>query len=163
MDNFPVHEISQVIQLAVAPVFLLAGIAGFLTVLSHRLSRVVDRTRNVDRSIHVAQLDEHQELLRMEAKVLEQRMSVINWAIRVAVGSALAICLVVMSLFIGDFTDFKLDAFIAYLFIVAMILIILSLLLLLVEVSISTRNLQHGIEHLIVDSSDSLKSIKNDR
>jgi len=68
-----------------------------------------------------------------------------------------------MSLFIGDFVDFKLDAFIAYLFVAAMILIILALLMLLVEVSISTRNLQHGIEHLIVDSTESLKSIKNDR
>jgi len=163
MDNVPVHEISQVIQLAVAPVFLLAGIAGFLTVLSHRLSRVVDRTRNVDRSIHVAQSSEHQELLRIEAKVLKLRTSTINWAIRLAVGSALTVCLVVMSLFIGDFIDFKLDAFIAYLFVAAMILIILSLIMLLVEVSISTRNLQHGIEHLIVDSSESLKSIKNDR
>ena len=163
MDNIPVHEISQVIQLAVAPVFLLAGIAGFLTVLSHRLSRVVDRTRNVDRSIHVAQLSEHQELLRFEAKMLEQRMCIINWAIRLAVGSALTVCLVVMSLFIGDFTDFKLDALIAYLFIFAMLLIIISLSLLLVEVSISTRNLQHGIEHLIVDSIESSKSIKNDR
>jgi len=78
MDNVPVHEISQVIQLAVAPVFLLAGIAGFLTVLSHRLSRVVDRTRNVDRSIHVAQSSKHQELLWIEAKVLKQRTSTIN-------------------------------------------------------------------------------------
>jgi len=88
---------------------------------------------------------------------------IINWAIRLAVGSALAVCLVVMSLFVGDFSDFKLDALIAYLFIIAMILIILALLLLLVEVSISTRNLKHGIEHLIVDSNDSLRSIKDGR
>ena len=162
MDNIPVHEISQVIQLAVAPVFLLAGIAGFLTVLSHRLSRVVDRTRTVDRSIHVARTSEHQELLRIEANLLKQRACVINWAIRLAVGSALTVCLVIMSLFVGDFINFKLDAFIAYLFVAAMILIILSLLLLLVEVSISTRNLQHGIEHLIIDSAESVKTIRND-
>ncbi|QMU62448.1 MAG: DUF2721 domain-containing protein [Gammaproteobacteria bacterium] len=152
MDNVPIHEISQVIQLAVAPVFLLAGIAGFLSVLSHRLSRVVDRTRNVDRSIYEAESENHQVLLRLEAKVLGQRTQVINWAIRLSVGSALIICMVVMSLFIGDVALFQLGTFIAYLFVTAMILVILSLLLLLLEVSISTRNLQHGIEHIIVES-----------
>ena len=155
MDTAPIHEIAQVIQLAVAPVFLLTGIAGFLSVLSHRLSRVVDRTRNVDRSIHEAVLADHQELLRMEAKVLGQRTQIINWAIRLSVGSALIICVVVMCLFIGDVALFKLGTFIAYLFVAAMILVILSLLLLLFEVSISTRNLQHGIEHLLVESTAS--------
>jgi hypothetical protein len=38
MDSVPIHAIAQVIQLAVAPVFMLTGIAGFLSVLSHRLS-----------------------------------------------------------------------------------------------------------------------------
>lgn len=155
MDTAPIHEIAQVIQLAVAPVFLLTGIAGFLSVLSHRLSRVVDRTRNVDRSIHEAGLADHQELLRMEAKVLGQRTQIINWAIRLSVGSALIICVVVMCLFIGDVALFKLGTFIAYLFVAAMILVILSLLLLLFEVSISTRNLQHGIEHLLVEPNAS--------
>ena len=96
MDNVPIHAISQVIQLAVAPVFLLTGIAEFLSVLSHRLSRVVDRTREVDRSIHEASTEDHQELLWLEAKVLEKRTLTINWAIRLSVGSALIICVVVM-------------------------------------------------------------------
>ena len=160
MDSVPIHEISEVIQLAVAPVFLLAGIAGFLSVLSHRLSRVVDRTRDVDRSIHEVESEDHQELLWMEAKVLVQRARIINWAIRLSVGSALIICVVVMCLFIGDVTLFKLGTLIGYLFVVAMILVILSLLLLLFEVTISTRSLQHGIEHLIVEPGSSLNKLK---
>ncbi|MGH1536805.1 MAG: DUF2721 domain-containing protein [Gammaproteobacteria bacterium] len=152
MNNLPIHEISQVIQLAVAPVFLLAGIAGFLSVLSHRLSRVVDRTRSVDKSIHAAKTEEHQELLWIEANVLTQRTKIINWAIRFSVGSALIICVVVMCLFIGDFASFRLDKLIAYFFVAAMLLVILSLLFLLYEVSVSTKSLQHGIEHLIVES-----------
>lgn len=161
MDNAPIHEISQVIQLAVAPVFLLAGIAGFLSVLSHRLSRVVDRIRDVDRSIHAAESAEHKELLCLEGKVLAQRMRIINWAIRLSVGSALVICAVVMSLFISDVSLFKLDIIIAYLFVAAMMLVIFSLLLLLYEVSISTRNIQHGIEHLIIESRSSINARKN--
>jgi len=52
MDSVPIHAIAEVIQLAVAPVFLLTGIAGFLSVLSHQLSRVVDRTRVVKRFMY---------------------------------------------------------------------------------------------------------------
>ena len=132
---------------------MLAGIVGFLSVLSHRLSRVVDCTRNVDRSIYEAKSGNHKELLRLEAKVLGQRTSIINWAIRLSVVSALIICIVIMCLFIGDVALFQLGALIAYLFVAVMVLVILSLLLLLFEVSISTRNLQYGIEHIIVEAA----------
>ena len=40
--------VAQVIQLAVAPVFLLAGIGAFLNVCAGRLSRIVDRARTVE-------------------------------------------------------------------------------------------------------------------
>lgn len=132
---------------------MLAGIAGFLSVLSHRLSRVVDCTRNVDRSIYEAKSGNHKELLRLEAKVLGQRTSIINWAIRLSVVSALIICITIMCLFIGDVALFQLGALIAYLFVAVMVLVILSFLLFLFEVSISTRNLQHDIEHITVDTA----------
>lgn len=38
-------EIAHVIQLAVAPVFLLTGVAGILSVLTNRLARIIDRAR----------------------------------------------------------------------------------------------------------------------
>ena len=40
-----VTTVAQIIQLAVAPVFLLAGIGAFLNVCAGRLSRIVDRAR----------------------------------------------------------------------------------------------------------------------
>ncbi len=151
MDSVPIHAIAEVIQLAVAPVFMLTGIAGFLSVLSHRLSRVVDRTRLVDRFMHEISSKEHQVALCKEVRSLRKRTWIINWAIRLSVGSALVICVVVMCLFIGDFALFTLGTIIAYLFIAAMLLIILSLLLLILEVTIHTRNMQHDIEHLLVE------------
>lgn len=42
--------ISEAIQLGIAPVFLLTGIAGLLSVMTNRLARVVDRTRFVQQS-----------------------------------------------------------------------------------------------------------------
>lgn len=73
MDSVLIHEIGQVIQLAVAPVFMLTGIAGFLSVLSHHLSRVVDRTRIVDRFLYEVKSKEHKEALCREAESLKRR------------------------------------------------------------------------------------------
>jgi len=84
-----------------------------------------------------------------------------NWAIRISVGSALIICVVVMCLFIGDFAVFNLGTLIAYLFVLAMLLIIVSLLLLMLEVTIHTQNVQHNIEHLLVESGSSSTANNN--
>jgi|TARA_B110000238_G_C16130525_1_gene441227 hypothetical protein len=153
MEQIPVAEISQVITLAVAPVFLLAGIAGFLTILSHRLSRVVDRTRHVSRFIRDVKLEDHKKPLDLEMCLLAKRTQLINWALRFSVCGALAICLVIMCLFVSEFVLINMGSLIALLFISAMVLVIMSLLLLLMEVNISTSNLRNDIEHLLVKPS----------
>ena len=43
--NIQLSDIGHVIQLAIAPVFLLTGVATKLTVLTNRLARIIDRTR----------------------------------------------------------------------------------------------------------------------
>lgn len=44
----PVVDIAHIIQLAVAPVFLLSGIGAVLAVLTNRLARAVDRARKLE-------------------------------------------------------------------------------------------------------------------
>ena len=44
-----VNDLAQVIQIVVAPIFMLTGIAGFLNVMSGRLGRIVDRARIMER------------------------------------------------------------------------------------------------------------------
>ena len=45
ISELPVTAIAHAIQLAVAPVFLLTGVASILSVLTNRLSRIIDRSR----------------------------------------------------------------------------------------------------------------------
>lgn len=47
MHNPAISAIASQIQLAVAPVFLLAGVGALLNVMASRLARVVDRARKV--------------------------------------------------------------------------------------------------------------------
>ena len=70
---------------------------------------------------------------------------------RLAVGSALLICFVIISLFIGAFAAIEIGAFLAVLFVLAMVLLALALLCLLLETSISTRKMLQGAADLIVD------------
>jgi hypothetical protein len=146
-----IEAIAQVIQLAVAPVFLLAGIGGLLGVLSTRLGRIIDRARIIERRIPETQVEAQRQLLRGEATTLWRRIDLINWAIRLCVSGALTVCLVIVTLFVGDFVAFNLATAIAVLFVVAMALIISGLLFLLREVGVSTRYMRQGMEIALED------------
>ncbi len=145
-DVQTVSTIAQTIQIAVAPVFLFAGISGLLMVLTTRLGRIIDRARIVEGRIPYTSKEDQQELLRAEAASLWRRIRLMNWSIRLCVGGALTICLVVVSLFVGDFTHVNVGLVIAAFFVTAMLLIISGLLVFLVEVGISTNRMRQGIE-----------------
>ncbi len=148
-----IEAVAGVIQLAVAPVFLLAGIAGLLGVLSTRLARIVDRARVIERRIPQTKRDEQRTLLRRETAVLWRRIAIINWAIRFCVTGALAVCLVIVALFVGEFVAFNIAAAVAVLFVLAMLLIVTGLVLLLSEVSLATRQMRQGLEIAIEDAA----------
>lgn len=138
---FQVSSISGVIQLAVAPVFLLAGISGALMVMSNRLGRIVDRGRLLkDRTATAS--DEELVVIRDELNRLDIRASWTNWAITLATSCALLVCLVIVFLFLGAVFDIKLNNFIAFLFVVAMLCLSLAFILFLREIRMSTSAFQ---------------------
>lgn len=139
------QTIAHIIQLAVAPVFLLAGIAGFLNVMTSRLARIVDRARIIERQFNMVQ-PEKKDRVQEEITSLWNRIRLINFAIRACVMSALLVCMVIASLFIGDVVTVNLSEFIAAMFITAMLMIIAGLVMFLFEVSLSTRRMRHGLE-----------------
>jgi hypothetical protein len=152
-----IEAVAEVIQLAVAPVFLLAGIAGLLGVLSTRLARIIDRARVIERRIPAAKSDEQRTLMRRETKVLWRRIALINWAIRLCIAGALSVCLVIMALFLGEFVAVNIAAIVAVLFVAAMVLIVSGLVFLLREVSLSTSHMREGMELALEDAAGDSK------
>jgi hypothetical protein len=136
-----VTTIAHQIQLAVAPVFLLAGIAGMINVLAHRLARVVDRSRQLE-----AEPPDSQETVRRlyfeELAILDRRMRVVNWSLSCCTAGALFVCVVVAILFVAGLADFGFGKPIALLFILAMLLLIIGLVLFLYEVRLATQALR---------------------
>lgn len=137
-----VNTVSQLIQLSVAPVFLLAGVAGLLNVFTGRLSRIIDKVDKLDKhedENHGNIKDEKLiEKLAQRRKFLTMRMKNTNLAILFCTSTGLLIAMVIVTMFLSAIFEFKDSIFIASLFILAMICLIISLFLFLREIFYTT-------------------------
>lgn len=141
--NIQVGDVSHIIQLAIAPVFLLSGIGPHLIVLTNRLARIIDRSRDLEDRLRVPGGPDHSEFCA-ELEILYRRAHLINRAITLSASCALLVCLVVAALFIGDALGLELDRLIAGCFVLAMLSLIGSFSFLLREIFIATRSLSMG-------------------
>lgn len=140
--NIQVSDIGHIIQLAIAPVFLLTGVATKLAVLINRLARIIDRTRVLEDRLLVANNDRY----TAELSEMYRRSHLINYAITCSTACGLLICLVIAMLFTGDTLNIKLDRWIALFFVVAMLALISSFVLFLREIRIAARHMR--LRHL---------------
>ena len=142
LDTTNVNNVSHLIQLSVAPVFLLAGVAGMLNVFTGRLSRIIDKVDKLDKyedENHPDTKDkELSQKLIQRRKFLTMRMKNTNLAILFATSTGLLISLVIVTMFLSAIFQFKDSIFIASLFILAMICLIISLFLFLKEIFYTT-------------------------
>jgi hypothetical protein len=143
----PVSTIAHLIQLAIAPVFLLAGIGAILNVLAQRLARVVDRARALEQEFETLEGGQR-DRTAAELVLLDRRMSVVNQAISACTASALFVCLVVGILFVADLADIDWGRPIAVLFIIAMVLLTAGLILFLYEIRLAARSLRVRQDYL---------------
>ena len=133
-----VITVAEIIQLAVAPVFLLAGIGAFLNACVGRLSRIVDRARDVEPLLLASRGAEHDSWLS-DIRNLERRMALVSHAILQTVQAAVLICLVVVLLFAAGLTGAHFGTAIALLFIASMVAIGLGFAVFLVETRVAAR------------------------
>ncbi|MDG2175914.1 MAG: DUF2721 domain-containing protein [Gammaproteobacteria bacterium] len=134
---FQAIDISGVIQLAVAPVFLLAGISGTLMVMSSRLGRIIDRGRYL-KELRLSTNSENKNQCLEELECLKVRARYTNWAIFLCTSCTLLVSLVIVMLFLSALFNFNVEILIASLFVVAMLCLIISFILFLREVRLST-------------------------
>ena len=125
----PVEGLARAIQLSVAPVFLLTAIAGVLGVISNRLARVLDRSRD----LHGPGSDS-QELL-----LLRRRMGLLSRAMECVSVTGVLVSIVVAVTFISAITVLDLAAIVVPLFVLAMLTLIAGLLLLLLDTRVASR------------------------
>ncbi|TFW24029.1 DUF2721 domain-containing protein [Duganella callida] len=132
--NFQTGDIGHIIQLAIAPVFLLSGVCTNLIVLTNRLARIIDRSRVLEDRLDVAYSDPYLN----ELDVLYRRSHLINMAIFLSTACGLMVCLIVALLFLGDVTNIGLDKYVAGMFVVAVLCLVGSFVALLREIYIAS-------------------------
>ena len=138
-----VTTIAHVIQLSIAPVFLLTAVGAMLGVLSNRLSRAVDRARSLE-SRCVAAAGEELSVMRAQLSVLSRRIHWIYLAMVLCAVCALLICSVIVTAFASTLAGKVLAVPIAILFVAAMFAFIGALLLFLREVHLAITTLRIG-------------------
>lgn len=133
----PLTNITHVIQFSVAPVFLLTAVAALISALNLRLNRIIDRRRIVLEQLR--SLPGEVTELNPDLQALNQRGRLIYFAIFSSVLSALLVCLVIASAFLGAMLSVELAEVVAGLFVLTMLFMIVAWSLLLREIYLAVR------------------------
>lgn len=137
-----VPEIAGVIQLAVAPVFLLTAIGTVIAALNIRLGRAVDRRRDLEAKMPSLPGGEIPSA-REELDIIARRIRFVYLAILCAVVSALFVCLLIAFAFMGAFVRTDLSTTIGAMFVFAMLALVACLLLFLREIFLAVSTPRH--------------------
>jgi Protein of unknown function (DUF2721) len=139
-----IDEIAHLIQLSIAPVFLLTGVGTLLNVLSGRLARIIDRARALEQRLDTPE-PPHRAAMVNELRVLEKRGRLIYHAIKLSTISALLVCFLIAALFASSMLRYSTHVIVSGLFIAAMLASIVSLILFLREVYFAIETFEIGL------------------
>jgi hypothetical protein len=137
-----VPEIAGVIQLAVAPVFMLTAVGTIIAALNIRLGRAVDRRRDLEERLHVMSADEMPSA-RDEPGTIARRIRFVYLSILFAVVSGLFVCLLIAGAFIAAFVRTDISTTLGAMFVFAVLALTASLLLFLREIFLAVSTPRH--------------------
>ena len=144
-DLAPVQGVGEVIRLAVAPVFLLSGVGIMLTLFINRLSRAIDRGRELERAVSNLADPVRAQELHVSLANLARRGRLLSVAIALGAICALLVSIVIVVLFLGESFSIRINLVVDALFIAAMLSFIGAILCFLREVFIATATLRIGL------------------
>jgi hypothetical protein len=138
-------EIYKVIQIVVAPVFLLTAVSGIMNVLISRLARAVDRRRTLEENLP-EYLDARRDEALRELRHLNNRIVLVLWSVALAVLAGLLVCLLIGTAFAGAYVGLDLSRPVAILFILSVFALTGCLLLFLREISIAAFSARQTVK-----------------
>ena len=136
-----IGDVAHAIQLALAPVFLLTGIAGILNVMAGRLARIIDRGRRLTEQPLPPDLQQG-ETVQVELGSLERRRHLASAAITACTFSALLVCTVIAGLFLEVLLRVELKWLVGMVFTGATLALVVGLAYFLREVHLATKTVR---------------------
>ncbi|MGE3345206.1 MAG: DUF2721 domain-containing protein [Vicinamibacterales bacterium] len=132
------EDVAKAIQLALAPVFLLTGIAGLLNVMAGRLSRIIDRGRALSEGPLPA-VPPAPSAIALKLRSLERRRHFTSVAITACTIAALLLCIAIATLFFDAMLNAPLGLLTGALFTVSTLALVVGLAYFLREVHLATQ------------------------
>jgi ABC-type microcin C transport system permease subunit YejB len=140
-----IRELVPVLQTSIGPVILISGLGLLLLTMTNRLSRIIDRSREL--------LDESEKLFGVdraridrEIDVLWRRARYVRSAILLAVASCLGAATLIILIFLTTLCKIDVPLLVATVFILSMISLIASLVLFLFDVNLTLSALRIELE-----------------
>ena len=149
----------SVLQTALTPAFLLVAVGSLLNVLTGRLSRIVDRSRDLQRQYADTQGPAHERVVR-ELRIIEKRMRVVGSSILFAVLSAISVCVEIAVLFLMGLTQFSAAWVAVAIFMLALALLSACLLQFVREIRLATYAIYVPEEYLELPTTSALAERK---
>lgn len=136
-----IGDVPHAIQLALAPVFLLTGIAGMLNVMAGRLARIIDRGRLLTEQ-SLPEAVRSGPGMQLELPSLERRRHLASAAITACTFSALLVCTVIAGLFLEVLLQVDLKWLVGLLFTGSTVALVIGLAYFLREVHLATQTVR---------------------
>lgn len=141
-----IPEIAQVIQIAVAPVFLLTGVAATISALTARVGRIIDRARGLEAALP-GYSGERARQTHRELGQLARRARLVNVSLTLCTLTSLLVTVMIALAFVGTYLEVDISVAVGVLFVLAMVVYSAGLLAFLMEVWLGTRQLRIGFLH----------------
>jgi hypothetical protein len=137
----------KVLQISLAPAFLLAAVASLLNVLTSRFARTVDRSRELQKLFPSLEYTDRIKTL-IELRAIAKRKKLVRISILFSILAAVVICLMVVLLFLMGLTSFSKAEIVIGMFAVSMVLIACSLCALLIETGFASHEVDVPLAQL---------------
>lgn len=134
--------VSQGIQLAVAPVFLLNAVAAMIGAVAGRLARIIDRARHVETLIENSADDKKLQRLKEEFRLLRRRSDLVNGCIALLILCAILIGSTIVLLFFGETLEIKFARTATVAFMVGVVSFLLALICFFAETLLAAKILK---------------------
>ena len=145
----PIDSFVRFLQSSISPIVLISGVGLLLLSLSNRLGRTTDRSRDIVKELgemrdkkgkkrKIVQLN----ILYRRSKIL--RISIVSIAFSILTSSLIIPILLIMNLFVVDLTTIGI-----FLFMLSVLGIITSAILLFIDVTLSLKALEIGVNEYL--------------
>ena len=138
-------RVQHVVQLSLAPAFLLAGIGAVMNVMTNRLIWVANKIER----IMAADEEGRAGILLEELPALEKRRVLAQRAVMLSTAAALTISIVIVLLFVSAFVTAPLGTLVAFAWIVTMSLLVAGLASFLMETRTAARRNRERMKRIM--------------